>query len=1078
MVAVKEFLKTFEEGATLDLKSSGLLGSEGAVFRAIDNYVLENSFNLRGRRGVQLIGQHGGFIATHRYTYLDRVTGESKHEDIAINDHVWVLVTEGVQIEKQTGSAEFDYECLPHTDENYYFRIYTYPAGVKTLHYEKNLGTGLEATPYTIWELKQHILANSDYQLVHEFAANRILDGALTTGASTVLSATSDIKDREKYSNGRTLPFFNNGTLDYTAVRLVSTPITTITLSSPNDTLDPLVRFPTGIVIGPGATPAASIPIKLAATTTTNVDPIVFPVSYWDKKLGFGHELSTPIAGSLTLGRRQMENYGPFIVPFEQRNRTGWKPPTFVNHNDVCYIFFSNDIKINRSVFDFAAGSATEDEIEPLADYHIYKYDGHACYREGLPKPGILELSPTTSGPLTGVYKYKIVRQHIDAKGNITLSDPSEEASITLSSESGRFLFYDIHEPADAIKTVTVGTSGPWSAVAEVVLAEMLDIKAGDWVRIRRANSANFGEITVFVRAVNLSTNKIIIDPNMPLLTGLGPSLTGVTIPAGSTVFARPHHGFRTALDGVPFTAANATSLAVGRAAPYVVGDTVLIRRGAAVETVPVTGDYAGKSLRRTITGFTGGEISWGNQTAINGETSGVAGVSANTSVKIYRTRPGGQLFYFVCEVPDVKLDTDLGNVILDNLPDDQLGELLEEPDFGESRGLPPKAAIGCTHQGVLVASGIRKEPNSVEFSSLTQGPGAFSRESNQFDVPSTTGGAITVVASDRDERLAVCKQQAYFDIAGSLPRINFTVRAVKEGDYGIFSQGSIQKVDGTIIGVGSHGFVAIENGRLIPIAEEISAEIFNNQNINISRARSVLNFKERQYQCFIPGYLAGSGGFEARDRSHDKCFIFDYSIPGQGAWRSYAYAEGVDAFGGWSMGQTIPFHCHPAFLEDYTPTEDNRGMVFREIPLKYVEGGIGTGLPENREPQLFFADHNQPISYRLRSQWITLTEPNLPKTFQRMVLHSLYRAVESSKFVPWSLTINFYRNFQEAVAFASYDVEFSLVTDFQKVVPLKAVQANAIQFEIVVNELFTAPHLSGYTIVACPPYRKEDVKR
>lgn len=1068
-----EFLNTFEEGATLDLKSTGLATSQGAVFRKLDNVLLENGYNLRGRRGVQIVGQHGGFIATHRYTYLDSETGETIEEIIAINDSLWVLTTEGVTLQRTTGSNPFDYEVMPDETGDWFFRIYEYPAGVKTLHYERNLGTGFEDAPYSIWELKIHLLANSDFELVHATVDGRILEGAITsdTQADTediqVTAATSDITVA-KYCLGKWLPV-------YSGQRLKGVKIYDISTVGPNDILNVLKggdlsdgfskTFPydLGLVVGPGATPAASIPIKNAPDTSANTTAMTFPVSHWEKRLCFGGDHSSADISNLNISdiprtAFRHDNVGPFYFCWTSRHKKGWRPPTFENHKDLCFIAFSNDIR------------ESEEEItgDPVVaapgDFHVYMYDGIACYRAGLPQP-FLTAGNTPGGNKTGTYRYKVIRQHIDARGNIHLSQPSNELTVTLSAQNYGLVIQNI-----AITAQSTGLFTPAGFSSNIItVTSVRDVKIGDWIRAFCTSGGEVFFITVQVIDVDATANTVTID----LDTTISDSVV-----LGFSLYIEPQHGFRTAPILPPYTTVGGLQYAATAWAPFVVGDTLAIRVGPSASSVPVTGSIVSKTARRKVESYTdiaNGYLSWATQTEVTGDPVFTGGITANTTLLVYRTMANSDLFYFVCEVPEGG-DAGGSTIIEDAHTDALLGELLIEPDFGESRLLPPMASVICSHQGVLVASGIRNEPNSVEFSSITQGPGAFSRETNQFDVPSTTGGTISVVASDRDDRLAVLKERAYFDVAGSLPSLNFTVRAVKDGDYGISSQTSVVKVDGTLVGVGPLGFVAVQDGQLMPVAEEIAAEIINNKNLALGRARAWLNFKERHYQCFIPG-ISCDCPIASRDADNDRMFVFDYSIPSQSSWRAYKFGEDAEPLGGAAMFRGAPYFLRaPNAIEG--GTYNNRGYFVREIPERYIENGIGDNLPEVRDPHLFFIDHNQAIAYTMRSQWITVSEPNVPKTFKRMVIHSLYRFIESQKFVAWTATVNVYRNFYEVAPYATYQVSFNDLAEFQRVIPLRNVSANALMYEIIVEEMFKAPHVTGYTIVVEAPYNKEDVKR
>ena len=75
----------------------------------------------------------------------------------------------------------------------------------------------------------------------------------------------------------------------------------------------------------------------------------------------------------------------------------------------------------------------------------------------------------------------------------------------------------------------------------------------------------------------------------------------------------------------------------------------------------------------------------------------------------------------------------------------------------------------------------------------------------------------IKMLISDTEDRLAVFKNNAYYDVPGDLDFNNFTSRAVAEGDYGISSHSSLLKVGGSLIGVGPLGFLGVSNGNLMP---------------------------------------------------------------------------------------------------------------------------------------------------------------------------------------------------------------------------------------------------------------------
>lgn len=1122
MTAPRELPKTFEEGATLDLKGTGLSTSGGNVFRAVDNLLLENGYNLRGRRGVQLVGQPGGFVGVARYTFLDRDTGASGEEIVAINDHLWRLKTGSCQIVQvsSTGVLAWDYEVLPNTSGTVELKIYEYPAGVKTLVYTEDLGTGLEAPHLvkTLAHLQEDLetttagLGIGEGGNGYRFVGNGVLgeyafiDNTTWTVMASVgkyaIEVDSSASDTTPMNWANFLPVWDyrhdrligliaeggasvsmgvsaqppgtkesgwvSGILGGAEQTLASGSFTTKDgRAYTSENLVP--TFTVGQVIGHGGVPAATIPFKRARAAGVTTGDITFPVSYWDKAMGFGGErdlrfgqLTNWTSNQVYAASYRRDLRGPFFAAFKGRFGKAFIPPTFVNHDDVLYIYFTS-----QGVLD----------VELHEDFP-YKYDGMACYRAGLPRAFIGTLAATKaagSGGITGDVLAAAEFEYEDHRGNITKGNLPLFTTTSLSNQRLAVSYSSLYvEDPDEIAALNDGT-GATTFVVDRVEGK---VAVGQYV----------GFQTYLVRVTAVSETGFTVED----ITG-----SGYTWLIGERIWVAPAAGFR--VSPVAFQASvSLLNFARTNNAP-------MVRTGDAVFGINPGYSVAGGTnarypdIRRMRIENTG-TVSWNavvsaseapitltpNYPTIDSSQRNSAICFAGAKVRVYRSFQNGSLLYeafaspagFIWGNTQAFVATSLFSATSYGLSEDAslIGPQLIEPEIGRERDLPPKAAVACTHQGVVVAGGIKGEPNSVRFSEIVEGPEAFPLATNQFDVPATSGGEITAVASDRDDRLAVFKEKAYFDIAGSLPDNTFSVKSVNDGDYGVSSQASLIKIDSTLIGVGPLGFVGVENGVLTPVGEEISAEIINNRFINLRLARAVNNFKERQYQCYIPGVNCDCPVL-SRNAENDLCFILDYSNKRTIAWRSYKYGAGAEAFGGWAMYGGIPHHLYAPF--NITPSSTNDlGAVFREIPERFVENGVGANLPSTREPQDFFVDHVAAIPYRLRSQFIHLGEPNLPKTFLRMVLHSLYRSIEASKFVPWEATVTFRRNFQESVSYASYTVTFNTVADFQRVIAIKNEQANSLQFEIVVEELFKAPHITGYTMVVSAPYLKEDVKR
>lgn len=268
--------------------------------------------------------------------------------------------------------------------------------------------------------------------------------------------------------------------------------------------------------------------------------------------------------------------------------------------------------------------------------------------------------------------------------------------------------------------------------------------------------------------------------------------------------------------------------------------------------------------------------------------------ISTGLTVVVVRTTNGGVDYYVLCEVP---VNGYLGGVTFyDDVTDTVLeaGELYTEVEVGKEHDNPPPCTLVCEHNGGLVVARGPTTPNQVSVSTA-EGLEYFPTASNSFDVPSTQSGFITAIASDANDRLAVFKDRAYYDVVGDVDLGNFSVNVRNEGDYGIASQASLVRLPIGLCGLSKNGFVVISDGLLDPFRfGEVNARIVN-QSYQFSWATAVNDSFNRNYLCTIPQVSGEPIGYSI-DYSRPIIKIFDREYPTQ-----------IDQAGGGAMvGDTL----------------------------------------------------------------------------------------------------------------------------------------------------------------------------
>jgi hypothetical protein len=376
------------------------------------------------------------------------------------------------------------------------------------------------------------------------------------------------------------------------------------------------------------------------------------------------------------------------------------------------------------------------------------------------------------------------------------------------------------------------------------------------------------------------------------------------------------------------------------------------------------------------------------------------------------------------------------------------------EAPIGKEHDVPPDCSVVTQHQGGLVVARSFSNPNTVSFSTA-DGIEYFPLASNSFDVPSTQSGAITAIGSDTNDRLAVFKEKAYYDIVGDLDGGNFSINVKNEGDYGVTSQASLVRVKNVLVGLSRHGFIQVSDGMLDPFYfKELNARI-SNQNYNFQWAVACNDADLRRYICSIPTQTRGSPQTLVIDYSRDEIHTFEQSFP-----------SGVEPAAGMVSLKNNFYH-----LSEVAPY-----CCFVRLPR--FNGDSPTG--NNGDS---FVHNTHAISYILESNVINNGEPDILNTPIRIRLWSIPNDYVVDGWVPFSVLveggaspISAYIG-SSSPGGTSSTLTFSTTNDiFKDVKLIQSVKTHFYIVRLTTNTAKQSPFITGYEIVYAENYKPEDL--
>lgn len=1011
--ARKTFVKNFENFKGLDLKTSDLTKRQDFAKQCL-NAEFSEGFSVRKRKGSQIIGQVGPFTRTHTYSYQDRTTGETKQELLAINDYLWRLKYEDITCIRTAGPASTGYRVTFGNFggvDQYKFELLengtpvnmTHPVTGATNAYLL-LGTGLEipgSTNYTsLLDLFESIDGVPNWSL-SAYPSN----SGRTTSAGTAYVIPLD--NPHTFATNIPLSSMYNyvaGVTRLVPIRVnVATNPAQITIQSfidRDNNLIPMTRV-NNQTIGSAAGSAAQLELGTVTGTGTG---FTIRYYYWAPVPWYSSDYPT---GFTTY---KNENKTPFDLSYTQQGNRQTPAPHFVNAANVCYLYTGAQLTQGTGL------------VPAAYEFYPYKYDGISVYRSGLPQPVIQQITTTVGTVPNGVYKYKAVFEFIDAQGNIVESQPSEAFSFTISGGAKNILVWIPWLLQQKSLTDPDYTTFSVGAVATNVLTLTANkFQIGDVVAFRDVSGVPIRFVTRLITAVNLGANQITIN---------GPA---VDVGLAEPIVRNPFSGFKAGQDFNFVGAATSTTLTTNSSVGIEVGD-IIFHRSSGAGLLEST---------RKVVSYTATTVTLDSPLTVNGEH-----FSLNGKIALYRTKSGGNLFYLVARYPLSGF-----NFLDDALLDTALGEQLIEPEIGKERDLPPRASVGCIHQGGMVYGGIWQQPNTLAWNDPISGLENAPLASNYTDVPSTITGPIVAVASENEDRLAVFKDYGYYDLPGDLLGGNFSIKTVREGDYGVSAQSSLVKVEESLIGVGPNGMVRVRDGQLSPdIGIPIGPPIYDNSNLELRQAISFIDYPRRRVICYLP----------STDYVNPLIYVYDFG--NGGIWFDWAYQRGLLAPSSGGAVAALPGSSVP---EVFTAS--------RQIDGSLLVGGIYK-RSSNTVETLNYLDISNPITFTWRTAWEHLQDPSVSKQFLRLRIFSLYSTGEAQLYTNCTLGIQTFKNFYEAVAHMSTSVVFSTASQYQSTVKLRSDQMRAIQFVFSNNVVGESPHITGYEFVVAECYDKDDL--
>lgn len=1027
----KILLKSFEQFKGLDYRRSPLT-AEHVESTDLKNTKFTQGLSLMSRYGYQMTGQEGGFVSAGVFSYFDKDTGATQEMAIAINDFLWFLSSGSFSVSRSGGVS-------------WTWRWYPTSTGT-TITLELIEGGAVAHTTTfsntsSVRDVFEYIdgLANYSCTYTGEYAK--------VNGAQTATTITVDAG--HTYAFGDIVTIYDTfasygGTTKnmLTARRVESVAATTITISSGVDysaTASGQVTVTDNLVLGPMGAKAAGIPYTGAGAESSNDKDITF--FYW-----------APAIWNSANGKE-----APF-KSFHSYSRLGypiWRHASFVSAG-------------NRLFIGTYTGAEKIPPPIPILPYNAWDgyphcFDGREVYRAGLPKAAAPStINATGGGNVTaGRYRWKIVYKYYSKNGDITYGQPSEYAEYT-STVSYYFTLTSVTPPfntAAEIVTSIAATASNTLTLSVYGLGWLTNQDVNkDWsVRIlNRQQPAGYPSTGVY-------ENRKIVSYD-----GVNTTITISGAPLNVSVV---NAVYANTFEGGPFRGGFTPSIISGTTLGLRAEHTIYPNDDVYFDTKQNSTTFAGvHSLeKRTVSSVTAHTVTLDGPNLFALPANGMS-LSCGIVAEIYRTKAGGIVYYKVGEVacPD-RLD---GFNFVDNCADADLGEQLIEPEIGKERDPPPAASIVVGHQGGLVYTGIPTDPNTIAWNDLGEGLEAVPLASNYTDISSNQVGPISAAASYSDDALMIFKPAACYALSGDLNAGAFVSRPLNEGDYGISSHASVQKLSGVVVGIGALGVNLFGGeGAVKEFAQDINTRIRNNKNLLLEQAIAANDYTNRMYRIFIPEkWESGFGTFTTINSIAQNALEYSYDYE-RGAWFNASHTWLVNDLSKLPSGGMFMYEnrFHHMSRQGYGQSGGYGGLA-----AETSSPPTGTS-----SPSWLYCDGLALQSNHFTTDWVHLGEPSVKKLFLRLKLFRFISSEEQNEVSsPLSLRVRFYRDWNETTAFQTNTLTFSGYTDVEKLIKLTNLSAKAIKFAIDTDSATSLQtfFLSGWELVVGSPYQPTDL--
>jgi len=430
--------------------------------------------------------------------------------------------------------------------------------------------------------------------------------------------------------------------------------------------------------------------------------------------------------------------------------------------------------------------------------------------------------------------------------------------------------------------------------------------------------------------------------------------------------------------------------------------------------------------------------------------------------MRVWRTVANGSLFYKAFDAPGVRA---IGGATAgyhrlgDGLPDSQLGEPLIESDRRPS--LFPKLKYLANHQGLIVGSGNPDDPEAVYFEDIISIESSPAASSNFRISGSGSSGAVTALASDNDDMLAVFKEDNYFNVVGDLDSLSFQVLEVSKNEFGCPSHAALVKMDNVLVFPSNNGFKAVSGGQLVAdfrdrLIDDLTDNFYvqiNNQSIKtenedrfvVARATAIYDPSTRQYICYIP-CESGTPGYLQDRTVNDNSRVFVYNR-GRDSIVKWALPVSMNMAGGMAIHKDNLYWC----ARTYDGTR--RGQVFHRRQ---------TGTTYD------YLDNLDAISMTLRMTWDSMEAPS---DYFNAIFLKLFQFAPEQYVGAFDLSVKEYRSYDESTIYTNANRTFSTSTERQKRIKLKSGRASAISVSFTNDTAMEKPVLTGYEYEVRNPY-------